>query len=376
MLKSNKPCINSPFPFSVSWRPPQQRFQGQPGISGLDKFHKQPVIDSQPLSEEQQVTRLHAFIEEEKNRKDSLIIDYQPESIPRIIKAARKVYSNTEKKPFIIGIAGYSAAGKTTFTKRIAQHLKELFSTQTDTIKNLSLDRYFKDFSTEVIRLGGYLPFLRSDFGRTDRPEAFHESRITDDLKSINAGRTIYPPHFDFMTLKVTEPELPLKPGKVFLTEVLHILRDTYSPFIDLKVFLETHPTVIEKRWFDRAHTGERTYGNELFAQKNFQAVMREAEKHIEPTKKNADIILNGERSLEEYDAFLDRLTKQLRAIGLAPSVVKTAKADNPYPLQLDPTELSKEAKPEKDGPNGLSRFWSKLGRLFNKRETTSASTQ
>lgn len=283
----------------------------------VDTLHRQKV----QLSAEQQTAAIQKFMEEEKNRKDPFIVDYKAESLPKIIQTARKIYSNEAKKPFMVGIAGYSGSGKTTLAQNSLEKLKAQFSAHKDNIQQLSLDDYCTDKEADIAKAGSRINYLQADLGRFDHIDVFDHERIQQDLAKLAKGETITPPAFDFRFMRVSEPNKPLIPGKLMLMESIHILRDKTAPYLDLKVYVETHPSVVEKRWFERARRRERTYENETFAQAFFHAVMAQAEKYILPSKANADLIVNGERSKEEYLEFLDRLALKLQQIGLAPSL-------------------------------------------------------
>ncbi len=70
---------------------------------------------------------------------------------------------------------------------------------------------------------------------------------------------------------------------------------------LDIGVYVDCAPDVIQKRWFARAASRGRR-GEE--AEKLFKDTSEKANEHVIPTKSNADIVISGEASIEKITNF------------------------------------------------------------------------
>lgn len=79
-----------------------------------------------------------------------------------------------KNSPYIIGIAGGSASGKTTFAKCLAESLQDL------AVLELHMDNYFKP--AEERRFAD-APITGIPYRDDNHPSSFYLARLKDDLK-------------------------------------------------------------------------------------------------------------------------------------------------------------------------------------------------
>ena len=133
--------------------------------------------------------------------------------------------SNNSEFPFIIGIAGGTGSGKSTFTNR----LKDIFR---DQVTVLYYDNYYKahdDMTFEERKKINY-----------DHPSAFETELLLEHLKDLKAGKSIQCPVYDYSKHNRSEKVVEVKPSKIILLEGILVLADErLRDMMDVKVFVE-----------------------------------------------------------------------------------------------------------------------------------------
>ncbi len=108
---------------------------------------------------------------------------------------------------YIIGVAGDSGSGKTTFTESIRQVFGPLF------VSSITLDDYHL-FDRIERRERGITPL---------NPEANNLSGLEEDIKRLKSGLTINKPVYDHSTGSFRDA-IPFNPTKIIILEGLHTL--------------------------------------------------------------------------------------------------------------------------------------------------------
>lgn len=126
------------------------------------------------------------------------------------------------KEPVIIGIAGDSGSGKTTYSNGIRRLLG------IDLVQTITLDGYHKE-NREQRKTSGKLPL---------DPEANNLDLIYRHLKSLKYGMPVEVPIYNH---KVGDFENPVKltPGPIIIIEGLHALYPEFINFYDFKLFVD-----------------------------------------------------------------------------------------------------------------------------------------
>ncbi len=201
------------------------------------------------------------------------------------------------KKPFVIGIAGGSGSGKTTFAKR----LKERFP---DQVAMVSCDNYYlarQDMPLEERKLQNY-----------DSPEAFEFDLMIGQIQALKEGKDILCPVYDF-TLHTRSPEVvPIQAKPVIIIDGILIFSEPrLRELMDMRIYVETDA---DERILRRVRRDMRERGRDLdgIIAQYLATVKPMHNTYVEPTKAYADIIINGGKNNTAYDLVKNKIQKLL----------------------------------------------------------------
>ncbi|MDD4377524.1 MAG: uridine kinase [Eubacteriales bacterium] len=181
------------------------------------------------------------------------------------------------KDVIVIGIAGGTGSGKSTMIKKI----KSEFS---DEITILSHDFYYKQHDNMSYNERCQLNY--------DHPNAFDTDLMIEHIKRLKNWETIERPVYDFTIHNRVSETVRVKPSKVIVVEgILIFENDQLLDQFDIKVFIDTDSDV---RIIRRILRDVRERGRTLDSVVNqyLTTVKLMHEQFVEPSKKNADIII------------------------------------------------------------------------------------
>lgn len=180
---------------------------------------------------------------------------------------------------YVIGIAGGSGSGKSTFAAR----LREQFP---DSVALISCDNYYRahdDIPLEERRLLNY-----------DAPEALEFDLMVSHLRALKRGEAVDCPVYDFTLHNRSDKILRIDPRPVIIVDGILILSDpALRETFDLRIYVETDA---DERILRRARRDMEVRGrhiDDIMAQ-YLTTVKPMHEQYVEPSKKHADLILNG----------------------------------------------------------------------------------
>ena len=180
---------------------------------------------------------------------------------------------------YVIGIAGGSGSGKSTFARR----LTERFS---DSVALVSCDNYYRahdDIPLEERRKLNY-----------DAPEALEFDLMVSHLQALKRGEAVDCPVYDFALHNRSDKVLSIEPKPVIIVDGILILSDpALRETFDLRIYVETDA---DERILRRARRDMEVRGrhiDDIMAQ-YLTTVKPMHEQYVEPSKKHADVILNG----------------------------------------------------------------------------------
>ena len=125
----------------------------------------------------------------------------------------------------IIGIAGGSGSGKSTFTNRIKEHFG-------DDVVVLYHDNYYR-------RQDG-IPFEQRVTVNYDHPDSLETELLVEHLKLLKAGKSIECPVYDYSQHNRSDKILHITPSPVILVEGILLLADPrVRELLDIKVYVE-----------------------------------------------------------------------------------------------------------------------------------------
>lgn len=180
-------------------------------------------------------------------------------------------------KSIVIGVAGGTGSGKTTLIK----HIKGIFGNE---IVTLSHDDYYKSNDSLSIEERAVINF--------DHPNAFDTDLMIEQLKELKKGASINRPDYDFIVHNRKKETVEVKSAKVIIVEGILIFenRKLLEQF-DIKVFVDTDADV---RFIRRLLRDVKKRGRtmESVIEQYLTTVKLMHDEFVEPSKKNADIII------------------------------------------------------------------------------------
>ena len=183
------------------------------------------------------------------------------------------------QKPVIIGIAGGTGSGKSTFTNR----LRDAFG---DDVTVIYHDNYY--------RAHDELPFEERKKLNYDHPDAFETELLMRHLELLKEGRAIECPTYDYSLHNRAPGTVRIEPRPVILLEGILILFDErIRDLLDIKVFVDADADERILRRILR-DTKERGRSVENIVDQYLTTVKPMHGLFVEPTRVFADIITNS----------------------------------------------------------------------------------
>ncbi|WP_337844194.1 uridine kinase [Thermus sp.] len=183
------------------------------------------------------------------------------------------------KRPFVIGIAGGTASGKTTLARALAQALGAR-------VALLPMDHYYRDLS--------HLAFPERMGMNYDHPEAFDLGLYLAHLEALLRGEAVEMPLYDFKAYTRAPGAVRVNPAPVVILEgILVLWPEELRRRMDLKVYVDADA---DERFIRRLKRDVTERGRSLEGVVE-QYLTRVKPMHlafVEPTKRHADVILPG----------------------------------------------------------------------------------
>ena len=182
-------------------------------------------------------------------------------------------------KTTIIGIAGGTGSGKSTFTNR----LKAYFG---DRITVMYHDNYYRPHDD--------LPFEERQKINYDHPDSLETDLLIEHLKALREGKAIDCPTYDFAHHTRAKEIVRVEPSRVIIVEGILILQDArLRDLFDIKIFVEADA---DERILRRVTRDIKERGRSL--ENIMEQYLTTAKPmhylYVEPTKTVADLILNS----------------------------------------------------------------------------------
>lgn len=199
-------------------------------------------------------------------------------------------------KPYIVGITGGSASGKTLFLAKLLDFFEP------EQICLVSQDNYYKARHLQPLDDMGIPNF--------DTPDSIDFKQYADDIRKLQNWETVTRHEYTFNNPNRTAKMLTFAPAPVVLVEGIFVL---YQPelagLLDLKIFIDAKDYIKIKRRIHRDKV-ERGYDLEDVLYRYEKHVMPTYEKYIEPFKHDADLIIPNNRG---FDKALDIVKSYLK---------------------------------------------------------------
>ena len=182
-------------------------------------------------------------------------------------------------KTTIIGIAGGTGSGKSTFTNRLKAHFG-------DRITVMYHDSYYRPHDD--------LPLTERQKINYDHPDSLETDLLIEHLKALRAGKAVDCPTYDFAHHTRAKEVVHVEPSRVIIVEGILILQDPrLCNLFDIKIFVEADA---DERILRRVTRDIKERGRSLenIMEQYLTTVKPMHYLYVEPTKTLADLILNS----------------------------------------------------------------------------------
>lgn len=201
-----------------------------------------------------------------------------------------------EQQPFIIGITGGSASGKTFFMKCLIDSFKA------EDVCRISQDNYYRPIHE--------IPRDENGVENFDLPETIDHHLFAEHIAVLRAGREVHQKEYTFNNPLIKPEILVFEPRPIIIVEGIFVL---YFPdiarLIDLKIFVDAKEHVKIKRRIIRDNN-ERGYDLDDVLYRWEHHVAPTYDKYILPLRSEADMIINNN---SRFDTGLDVLVGFLK---------------------------------------------------------------
>ena len=199
---------------------------------------------------------------------------------------------------FIIGIAGGSGSGKSTFAKKLQEYFPE-------DIAYISCDNYYfchDDIPLETRKTLNY-----------DMPEAIEFSLMCEQIRALKNNEDILSPTYNFSLHTRNKEPVKIKAKPVIIIDgILIFTHPELREMMDMKIYVETDA---DERILRRVMRDVYKRGRDLsgIVDQYLDTVKPMHNKYVEPTKAYADIIINGGKNEAALDIVKAKIEKVLK---------------------------------------------------------------
>lgn len=202
------------------------------------------------------------------------------------------------KKPIIVGVAGGSGSGKTTFAKRLLLKLGH------ENCAIIGQDSYYIDQSHRFDRDGGAVNF--------DHPSAIDFQLLEKHLIALNFGQSIEVPIYDFATHKRLPETVKVLPHPIILVDGILILsQENVRSHFDYAIFIDTPEDLRFARRLKR-DVEERGRTKDGVTAQFFGQVKPMHDQFVEPSKHFSTKLVTVDNFDRELDNFADYLRQNI----------------------------------------------------------------
>jgi len=195
------------------------------------------------------------------------------------------------KAPYLVGITGGSASGKTTFLRRLLAAFPER------DICLISQDNYYHPRDQQFRDEQGVENF--------DLPSSIDSLAYAADVRLLRAGQEVRRQEYTFNNPNVVPAELVFRPAPIVVVEGIFVFYfEEIAKLLDLKVYIDAQEHVKLHRRIVRDRD-ERGYDLQDVLYRYTNHVAPTYEKYIQPFKADADIIIPNNRHFENGLAVL-----------------------------------------------------------------------
>jgi uridine kinase len=195
----------------------------------------------------------------------------------------------------VIGIAGGSGSGKTTFARMLTEKLGR------SNVAIIAQDNYYIDQSSVFDKDGGKVNF--------DHPNSIDWALVAQHIKLLKMGYAIDMPVYDFATHTRRSETVKVDPKPFLILDgILILVTEEVRQLIDYKIFIQTREDIRFERRLKR-DVAERGRTEDGVRAQYFSQVKPMHDQFVEPTATTATRIISGEIDFAEA---IDTVIKEL----------------------------------------------------------------
>ncbi|XP_030544609.1 uridine kinase-like protein 5 isoform X2 [Rhodamnia argentea] len=182
------------------------------------------------------------------------------------------------KQPFVIGVAGGTASGKTTVCNMIISQMHH------ESVVLVNQDSFYHALSDEKLQNVHEYNF--------DHPDAFNTELLLSCMEQLKLGQEVSIPDYDFKSHRSTEAACKVNPSDVIILEGILVLHDPrVRDLMNMKIFVDTDSDIRLARRIQR-DTIERGRDIQGVLDQYDRFVKPSFDEFILPSKKFADVII------------------------------------------------------------------------------------
>eukprot|EP01083_Nonionella_stella_P039585 107647_1 len=208
------------------------------------------------------------------------------------------------REPFVIGIAGGTASGKTTVCRKVLENLGLPW------VVVLSTDSFYKGLTKEQHENVSEYNF--------DHPDAFDFDLLREKLATIREGKSVEIPVYDFVThSRRPETETIYGADVVVVEGILSLYHKDIRDLLDLMVFVDADSDLRLARRIKR-DIAERGRTLDSVLAQYVKTVKPSHDNFCTPTKRYCDIIIpHGRHNPVAIDLLTEHIRTQLSKRGV-----------------------------------------------------------
>ncbi|XP_005097646.1 uridine-cytidine kinase 2-B isoform X1 [Aplysia californica] len=211
-------------------------------------------------------------------------------------------------RPFLIGVAGGTASGKSTVCDKIMEQLKKSGLEHHRHVTIISQDSFYRDLTAEEHERA------KKGEHNFDHPDSFDVELMRRTLVDIKAGKVMELPMYDYIAHKRTTKTTVIHCADVVLFEGILVfyfpeIRDLFN----MRLFVDTDPDTRLSRRVLR-DVEERGRSLEQILHQYMTLVKPAFEEFCLPTKKYADVIIpRGADNIVAVDLIVQHIQELMR---------------------------------------------------------------
>ena len=197
----------------------------------------------------------------------------------------------------IIGIAGGTGSGKSTFTNR----RRDRFG---DNITVIYHDNYYKRHDD--------IPFEERKKLNYDHPDALETDLLIEHIKRLRNGESIECPVYDYTVHNRSDKTVRIDPRKIILIEGILLLADPrLRSLLDIKIYVEADA---DERILRRILRDVKERGRDIdnIVEQYLTTVKPMHYLYVEPTRATADIVINSGMNDVAFDIVQSKIRLML----------------------------------------------------------------